>query len=55
MAKKKEEGIQFFSFSISSAISFYIKKCLKHKDWDVEAIDVVKNKVVVKRYPNEEA
>jgi hypothetical protein len=41
---------EYYTSPLSVIIRFYIDEGLKHKDWEVVAIDVAKDNVVLKRY-----
>jgi hypothetical protein len=52
--KLKRPEIEYFSTSLSNIVLAWSKNFMVRKDWDIEAIDHVKDRVIFKRYQREE-
>ena len=50
--KKKESYFEYVDFSLSGILKQHIKDCFIKKDWSVLAVDIVKDKVVFRRFEN---
>jgi Lhr-like helicase len=46
--------IEYYSHSLSNIILSWSKNFMDRKDWDIEAVDQVKDRVVFKRYQRKE-
>ena len=52
--KKKFPGIQYFRTSLSNIVLAWSRNFMERKDWEVEAIDVSRDTVVLRRYQSQE-
>lgn len=50
MSDKQAKGIEYAELSLTGVIYYALEKQMKKKDWEIIAIDVTKNKVIIRRY-----
>lgn len=42
--------IEYYELALEQSINNYIDTVFKKKDWEIVAIDVIKNRIIIKRY-----